>query len=84
MEGKDRWEQKGRIFLPSPSSFTLLYLSLSTQPIAYHQDTCLRPTTPSGAPTTQDPVFARTEQYSTGRSDPHGTNQWDGRVYTQL
>ena len=32
----------------------------------------------SGSPTTQDPVFALNEQYSTGQSDPNGRHQWNG------
>ena len=32
----------------------------------------------SGSPTTQDPVFALNEQYSTGLSDPYGRHQWNG------
>ena len=73
MEGKDRWEQNGRIFL-SPFypfiAFTLLSISSLAYTSAYI--VCIRPTHHPGTPTTQDPVFALNEQYSTGQSYPYG------------
>ena len=57
------------------SIVSLIYLSIYL--------VCVQSTTHSGSPTTQDPVFALNEQYSTGQSDPYGRHQWDGTVYNR-
>jgi hypothetical protein len=81
MEGKDRWEQKGRIFLSLFISFTLLSTT-SLLPFRLHSlPTIYHPTLHSGSPTTRDPVFTLNEQYSTGQSDPNGRHQWNGTVW---
>ncbi len=64
---------------------TRIFISFTSFSIAslFHQSTYLvylRSTPHSGSPTTQDPVFALNEQYSTGQSDPHGRHQWNGTV----
>ena len=49
-------------------SFTLVSIA-SLSPVIIYSALDLSPH--SGSPTTQDPVFALKEQYSTGQSDPY-------------
>ncbi len=60
-------------------SFTLVSIA-SLSPVLIYSAPALDLPPHSGSPTTQDPVFALNEQYSTGQSDPHGRHQWNGTV----
>ncbi len=51
-------------------SFTLLSIE-SPSSVLIHSAPALDLPPHSGSPTTQDPVFALNEQYSTGQSDPN-------------
>ncbi len=74
MEGKDR-NKKEWSSLPLFILFTLLSIA-SLLPICLHS----LPPHSGYSPTTQDPVFALNEQYSTGQSNPNGKHQWNGTV----
>ena len=77
MEEKIVENKKEGSSLPLFISSTLLSIAslLSISSLASNSIyiVCTRPTHhPGTTPTTQDPVFALNEQYSTGQSDPYG------------